>query len=167
MLKRFLTLSEVRYWIMVIKAETWDDPDRRHHLWALVAQVMALIIPIGAMMTFILIPLGDSAGLDNTLDPVYPDSAVVSTLVVPVPQSPGPDYNTLAFCQDPTTHRANIGLPSPDAVGQMTLERGTERIFWTGSSLAEFSWTDADGKDQGPVQVKMSDASQKCFRSHP
>jgi hypothetical protein len=167
MWKKLFSLLLINEWI------SWGnkslDPEERQEGWQLakrtgVRVAVALLSAVGlgglGMYAFLVV----SSQAISTTPVGISNTANTQMISVPVPQSPGPDFNTLGWCLDPNTKRTPLPIIGPDSVGQMTLSRGVERIYWAGGDLAEFSWTDSDGKDQGPVQVKMPDDAKKCFR---
>jgi hypothetical protein len=80
--------------------------------------------------------------------------------VVVVPQQPGPDYNTAAFCED----RATEAVPQR-VEGPVELRRGVETITWpgNGAGVAEMSFTTPDNRDER-VTVPMDKTAQECFK---
>ena len=155
MIKRFLTLSEVRYWLGVIKFEVWDDKTRRGHLWALVFQMAAFLGITGGLITFAFMNLGTQAGLDDKLDPIWQDTHVV------VPMQPGPEFNTANWCNDVLV----VNVPQRVSL-QIELKKGAETITWVESmdaDVARMSWTTIDGADMYET-VRMTAAAKDCFR---
>lgn len=115
---------------------------------------------IGAFVMYAALVLGSQVTGETPPLVVTNDTAII------VPQQPGPDYNTLAWCENPAVVKdADYLRRDDDKRIVLVLPGTTERVNWSGSeaSSAFFKWRLPDGTER-EEPVPMSKDAQKCFR---
>lgn len=143
------------------------DPDERKEGWELakktaqrVAIALVAALGIGAGGTYAWLVISSQA---TGVSPVGIEATEEKIIV---PQQPGPDFNTLAWCQDPATTKDVALAARPEGEPRIILVRGIERINWAGlptTYQAEWKSTLADGSEQ-TATVPMPKAAQECFQ---
>lgn len=143
------------------------DPEERQAGWELAKRTAQRVAM--AMLAVAGLSAGGMYGwlvISSQATGATPVGIEATTEQIVVPQQPGPDFNTLAWCQDPATTKDVALAARPEGEPRIILVRGIERINWAGlptTYQAEWKSTLADGSEQ-TATVPMPKAAQECFQ---